>query len=78
MIPDLDQTKAAEDLPCGAMDLRDGYVLLCAQEEKVCALQDCEAEALQAFLPAAPRREAILVCQWARLQIPTSQICNSA
>jgi hypothetical protein len=46
VIPDLDQTKAAEDLPHGAMDLGDGYVLFRAREEEVHALQDCEAEAL--------------------------------
>jgi hypothetical protein len=45
MIPDLEQTKAAEDLPHRAMDLGDGYVLLHAQEEEACALRDCEAEA---------------------------------
>ena len=77
MIPDLDQTKAAEDLPRGAMDLGDGYVLLRAREEEARALRDCVAEALRAFLPAAPRGEDILVRRWARLRIPTGQICNS-
>jgi hypothetical protein len=78
MIPDLEQTKAAEDLPRRAMDLGDGYVLLHAQEEDARALQDCEAEAFQALLPAASRGEDILVHRWARLQIPIGQICNSA
>jgi len=30
MIPNLEPSKATKDLPCGAIDLGDGYVLLCA------------------------------------------------
>jgi hypothetical protein len=30
MIPDLEQSKATEDLPRGAINLGNGYILLCA------------------------------------------------
>ena len=77
MIPDL-ESKATEDLPCGAINLGKGYILLCARERYAHALRDCEAEALRASLPAAPMGEDIFVRRWARLWIPTGQNCNSA
>jgi hypothetical protein len=61
MIPDLEQSKATKDLPHGAINLGNGYILLHAQERYAHALQDCEAEALQVSLPATPGGEDICV-----------------
>lgn len=78
MIPDLEQSKATQDLPRGAIDLGDGYVLLRAREAEPRALRDCEAEALRESLPATSREGDIFVRRWAKLRIPTGQNCNSA
>ena len=67
MIPDLEQSGNSGDLPHGSLDLGGGYVLLCMQEAEECALRDCEAEALQESVYAAPRNGDILVCWWAKL-----------
>ena len=78
MIPNLEQSKATQDLPCGAIDLGGGYVLLRAREAEPRALRDCEAEALRESQGAATSAEDISVRRWAKLRIPTGQNCNSA
>ena len=78
MIPDLEQSGNSGDLPHGSLDLGGGYVLLCMLEAEECTLWDYKAEALQESVYAAPRDSNILVCWWAKLQIPTGQNCTSA
>ena len=78
MVPDLENINPESNLPCGAIDLGDGYVLLHAREAKLHALRDCEAEALRQALRIASMGEVILVRRWAKLGIPTGQKCNSA
>ena len=80
MIPDLPvlDDPSEGQLPRGAKDLRDGFVLLHAHEGKWSALWECEAEALCNFLPTFQRGTEIPVTRWAKLQLPTGQNCNSA
>ena len=79
MIPDLapDRTDA-NSLSHGARDLKDGFVLLHVQEEVPGPLRDCEVDALKDYLPAAQLGDDICVWHWAKLQLPTGQICYSA
>jgi hypothetical protein len=46
MIPDLGQSNSTKDLPHGAIDLGEGYILLCAREAEPSALRECEVKAL--------------------------------
>jgi hypothetical protein len=77
MIPDLDIDGTTEEhLPQGCKDVGQGYLLLCAREEEVRPLRDCEGSALCNFLNIAPTE--IRVRRWAKLHIPTGQNCYSA
>jgi hypothetical protein len=68
LIPDLTPDKAdANHLPHGARDIRDGFILLCAQEEVPHPLWDCEAAMLREFLPDAQIEDKIYVRHWAKL-----------
>lgn len=79
MIPELDVDRSAEShLPRGAIDLGDGFVFLRARDERGHPLRECEAAALRTFLGLAPVAGEILVRRWAKLRIPTGQICYSA
>jgi hypothetical protein len=79
MIPDLDLDRSTKgDLPRGSKDLGNSYVLLRAREAEPRPLRDCEADALQEFLPSAPREGDISMRRWAKLQLPTGQNCYSA
>ena len=79
LIPNLTPDKKdASSLPRGARDLGDGFVLMCAREEVLCPLRDCEADALRDFLPGAQMGDEICVHRWAKLRLPTGQNCYSA
>jgi hypothetical protein len=75
--PDVDQSGESK-LPRGAKNLGDRFILLHARDEKDYTLRECEALALCTFLGLAPVAGEILVCRWAKLQIPTGQNCYSA
>ena len=78
IIPDLEgNTSSRGDLPQGAEDLEGGYVLLRARDKYLQRLRECEVEALQTFLPILSEMDSISVRRWARLKIPTGQICYS-
>jgi len=79
IIPDLEGNgSSGGGLPHGSKDLQNGYILLRAQEKHPKSLCECEAEALRRFLPILPETNGFSVCQWARLRIPTGQICYTA
>jgi hypothetical protein len=79
MIPDLVLDDPSEDfLPCGAKDLGKGFILLRARKGELCPLCKCEAEALCDVLPTTQRGVEISIHRWAKLQLTTSQNCNSA
>jgi hypothetical protein len=79
LIPDLEPDRTDKnDLPRGARDLGDGFVLLRAREAEPRPLRDCEADALRSFLPNAHLEAEICVRRWAKLRIPTGQNCYSA
>jgi hypothetical protein len=77
MIPDLEVDKPSEPgLPRGAKDLGGGFVLLRARDRSPHTLRGCEADALRAFLRTTASG-TISVHRWAKLRIPTGQICYS-
>ena len=79
LIPDLEPDRTDKnDLPRGARDLGEGFVLLRAREGEPCPLRDCEAAALRNFLPNSHLEAEIYVRRWAKLRIPTGQNCYSA
>ena len=79
MIPDLTPDRMDfNSLSHGARDLKDGFVLLRVWEEVLGPLQDCEVDALKDYLPAAQLGDDIYVWCWAKLRLPTGQICYSA
>jgi hypothetical protein len=78
IIPDLDGNKNSRVLPRGSRDLQDGYVMLRARDKYRQCLCECEADALRRFLPTLSDIESPSVRRWARLRIPTGQICYSA
>ena len=79
IIPDLDDNKShGEAIPHGSKDIGDGFVLLRARDKHTQFLRGCEAEALQRFMPTSSNQDRIAVRRWARLRIPTGQICYSA
>jgi len=76
IIPDLEGNgSSGGGLPCGSKDLQNGYILLHAQDKHPKSLHECEAEALRRFLPTLPETDGFSVRRWARLRIPTGQIC---
>jgi len=78
MIPELDTEGSIEThLPCGSKDLRGGFVLLCAWEPNPRPLRECEANTLLRFM-CIPTDSEFRVCRWAKLQIPTGQMCYTA
>jgi len=79
IIPDLEGNgSSGGGLPCGSKDLENGCVLLCAQDKHPQHLHECEIEALRRFLPTLSETDGISIHRWARLRIPTGQICYSA
>jgi hypothetical protein len=76
MIPDLEGHKSSERSH-GSKDLNCGYILLHARDADLHCLWECEADTLRQFLPTISRMTSISVCQWARLRIPTGQVCYS-
>jgi len=79
MIPDLDLERTTKEaLPRSSRDVRGGFVLLRPRKEVPCALWDCEAAALQEFLPTTQIGDQICMCHWAKLRLTTGQNCYSA
>ena len=79
MIPDLDANRQAKsNLPRGARDTGDGFILLRARDRNPHTLRECEAEALRKFLHTTDTSETVSVYRWAKLRIPTGQICYSS
>jgi hypothetical protein len=79
LISDLDlEGSPHQPLPCSLKDLGGGFVLLCACEETVHPLRECEADALHKILPTASRETEIHMRRWAKLHIPTGQNCYSS
>jgi Transposase family tnp2 len=79
LIPDLAPDRDdASSLPRGARDIGDNFTFLCAQEEVLSPLQDCEADALRDFLPGAQMDDKISVHWWAKLKLPNGQTCYSS
>jgi len=78
IIPDIEgNQKSGGDIPRGSKDLQDGYVLLRARDKHPERLQECEVYALERFLSMS-NMDSVSVRRWARLRIPTGQICYSA
>jgi hypothetical protein len=79
MILDIDIDGATEEhFPRGCKDLGKGYVLLRAREDEAYPLRTCEEIALCSFLNIDPNESQIPVHRWAKLRLPTGQICYSA
>ncbi|KAI0292314.1 hypothetical protein BC826DRAFT_885613, partial [Russula brevipes] len=79
MIPGLDSDgPSGSSPPRGSRELGDGFILLRARDREPHTLRDCEADALHAFIPGNTFSETITVRRWAKLCIPTGQICYSA
>lgn len=81
MIPNLGMNRVSKpDLPRGAKDLGDRFVLLRARDCELHSLRECEVDALHAFLYTTTEisRTAVSVRRWAKLRIPTGQIGYSA
>ena len=79
IIPDLEGNRSSEaDLPRGSIDLEHGYVLLRARDKHLERLRERELDALRRFLPILSDMDSVSVRRWARLRIPTGQICYSA
>lgn len=79
LFPDLaPDRKDVNSLPRGAKDLGDEFVLLRAREKVPGPLRDCEADAWRDFLPGSQMEDDIYVRRWAKLRIPTGQVCYSA
>ena len=79
IIPDLEgNQKSRGDLPWGSKDLQGGYVLLRTQDNNPQRLGECGVEALQRYFPVLSNTGSVSVRRWARLRIPTGQICYTA
>lgn len=80
MVPDLQ--RPTTDLPQGAKDVGDGYILLRARDRTHRPMRDCEAIALGKYL------ESITmsldgncypsIVRWARLRLPNGQVARSS
>jgi hypothetical protein len=80
MIPDLDPPPPP--LPQGAIDLGQGYVLLCAQDRYDFPMHPQEASALLRYLggmaaDVSSTNWCPKVTRWARLQLPSGQVARS-
>ncbi|KAF8895749.1 hypothetical protein CPB84DRAFT_1816006 [Gymnopilus junonius] len=78
MIPDLDPP--SPPLPCGTIDLGQGYALLCAQDRYNCLMCPHEAGALLHYLRsmvADGTNWCLKVTRWAHLQLPNGQVARS-
>jgi hypothetical protein len=82
MIPDLETSPP--DVPRGAKELGDGYVLLRARDRTSRAISDCECQALVAYLNVNHSGVTVgddwspLIMRWARLRLPNGQVTRSA
>ena len=78
IIPDLEGNQnSGGDLPCGSKDIEDRFVLLHARDKHLECLRECKVDALNKFLSTS-NTGRVAVCRWARLRIPTGQVCYSA
>jgi hypothetical protein len=79
MIPELEgQGSSGEHQSRGSKDLGDGYVLLHMRDANPYYLRECEEDALCDLMPTVSRIGGISMHRWARLRIPSGQICYSA
>ena len=79
MIPELEgQGSSGEHQSRGSKDLGDGYVLLHTRDANPYYLRECEEDALCDLMPTVSRIGGISMRRWARLRIPSGQICYSA
>jgi hypothetical protein len=81
MIPDLETSPP--DVPRGAKELGDGYVLLRARDRTSRAISDCERQALVTYLNdnhsvTVGDDWSPLIVRWARLRLPNGQVARSA
>lgn len=76
MLPNLDITDIT--LPCGALDIGDGYIMLTATEATPSSVCQCEAIALQEYLAAVglaiDTANFYKVNRWARIRLPNRQV----
>jgi len=78
IIPDLEGNQnSGGDLPHGSKDIEDRFVLLHARDKHPECLRECKVDALNKFLSTS-NTGRVAVRQWARLRIPTGQVCYSA
>jgi len=78
IIPDLEGNQnSGGDLPCGSKDIEDGFVLLHTRDKHPECLRECKVDALNKFLSMS-NTGRVAVHRWARLRIPTGQVCYSA
>lgn len=79
MIPDLEPE--INQLPRGARDLGDGYVLLTAVDSIGRPVRDCEAEAIRNYIVDAgghvPAGRPVYVKRWARVRLPNGQVART-
>jgi hypothetical protein len=82
MIPDLDSSPP--EIPQGAQDLGDGFVLLRAKNRTSRNMQTCECNALRTYLntheiPIENSEDwSPTITHWARLRLPNGQVTRSA
>ena len=79
MIQDLEMSP--QDVPQGAKELGDGYVLLCARDQMSRAISDCERQALVTYLNdngvTFGDDWSPLIMWWAWLHLPNGQVAWS-
>ncbi|TFK57266.1 hypothetical protein OE88DRAFT_1620989 [Heliocybe sulcata] len=78
MVPDLIPDETA--LPCGAVDLGDGYVLLRAWDRYARRIQGSEARAIREYLSCYEDRARpyIRIHHWSKVRLPNGHIARSA
>jgi hypothetical protein len=79
MILDLQHVPVA--LPCGGIDLDEGFALLHAQDRYDRAMQPCEAQALVIYIYKLDGTilgsHCPKIAQWVRLHLPNGQVTQS-
>ena len=85
MLPELVVTTPDSPiLPRGAIDIRDGYALLCARDKSAVILEGEEARAIHTFMgnnleqSDLPADRQPRIIQWACLQLPNLQVARCA